>query len=217
MALGDILVIYDDASTEFGYKFLEKWATVVHREPHAIGIEAQRRNHFRAFWASGLPYCYLTDSDALHDPAWRKEALRLQALAGGAPVCLYNTMAHVTIQGNTIEDDPDSDIIWRRVAPGISYLLTREHVKSIMPFVDNLAHWDWQVPEILGHRFAVARRSYVDHIGQGGLHHDPKQGYDGGDRALNPSVPLVRLRREIVARLKEVYATRDNFTEHASR
>jgi hypothetical protein len=163
-----------------------------------------------------MPYLYLTDSDAIHDPSWRSEAMRLQSMAAGAPVCLYNTMAHVTIQGNTIEDDLDSDVIWRRVAPGISYWLTRDHVAKIMPFVEQLQHWDWQVPEILGHRFAVARRSYVDHIGFGGMHHPRSEGFDGGDRSLNPSVPLIRLRRQIVARLKETYATRDNFIEHAS-
>lgn len=205
MAADDILVIYDDASVEFGYKFMEKWATVVHREQKPIGIEAQRRNHFRAFWSSGLPLLYLTDSDALHDPSWRKEAIRLQEVTHGMPICLYNTLSHVSLPGNTIEDNPDKEFILRRVAPGISYLLTREHVRIIMPFVDGLQHFDWQVPEILGHRFAVSRTSYVDHIGWGGMHHDRKEGLDGGDRALSPTPWLVRRRAQIVSKLKEVY------------
>ncbi len=175
-----------------------------------IGIEKQRRNHFTFFkrrldCGDEFTHLYLTDADALHDPNWRSEALRLQDLAGGAPVCLYNTQAHARLIGNTIEDDKSGPIIWRRVAPGISYLLTADHVRRVNEAIIHMPdplHWDWTVPAILGHRMAIARTSYVDHVGNLGLHHPAQEGWDGGDRATSPTDWLVRKRAEVVAKLK---------------
>jgi hypothetical protein len=118
MQTGDLMVAYDDGSKEYGPTFLEQWADLAVREPTPIGVERQRANHFRAFWASDFDFLYLTDSDALHSIHWRTQAERLVNECDGSPVCLYNTDAHVRLGNNTIVDDPKSDVIWRRVAPG---------------------------------------------------------------------------------------------------
>jgi glycosyltransferase involved in cell wall biosynthesis len=204
MQEGDLMVAYDDGSKEYGPTFLEQWADVAVREPNPIGIERQRANHFRAFWASDFDYLYLTDSDALHSINWRVQAERLVNECSPAPVCLYNTAAHVRLVNNTILDDPASDVIWRRVAPGISYMLDRNHARQIVAALPQMpAHWnwDWTVPAILGHRFAVSRVSFVDHLGLGGMHHPPTEGLDGGDRALNPAPDLIELRAKAVKAL----------------
>lgn len=207
---GDVLSLWDDASTEpanLGY-----FADEVYRSPKNIGIEAMRRNHFRRFdnatiCGSYFSHLYLTDSDAPHDPSWRSELLRIQAENGGAPVCGYNTQSHARIVGNTIEDDPASEVVWRRAAPGVSYLLTAQHVKKVGDWLANNSqthwNWDWTVPMILGNRFAISRTSYVSHIGKGGYHHPEAEGWDGGDLPLNPTPWLVAKRAEIVAKLKE--------------
>lgn len=204
---GDILAIYDDASTDKAS--LHLWADELHTYEKNIGIEGQRRIHFMDFWNQrkrhGCTHLYLTDSDAIHDPNWRAEALRLQEKYGGAPICLYNTQAHVRIAGNTIADDPAEEVIWRRSAPGISYLLTLEHVEQVVKRLPGLPphwNWDWTVPAILGHRMAVSRVNYCDHIGWGGYHHPVKEGFDGGDRCLNPTPWLIAKRIEIVEKLK---------------
>jgi hypothetical protein len=202
----DRLNIYDDGGT-FDVDFLhDLGAKRVHRSVPAIGIEAQRRMHFFDFAHCELDYThlYLTDSDALHDPRWRERALALQDETGGAPVCLYNTDAHVRIEGNTVEDHPGRDYIWRRVAPGISYLLNMEHVRVIvraLPHLPDYWNWDWTVPNLLGSMMAISRISYVDHIGHGGMHHPADEGLDGGDVALSPTSWLVTKRAEVVKKL----------------
>ncbi len=199
----DVLNLYNDGSHEYGDSFLFGLGAnnVTVSEP-AIGIERQRKIHFGDFDPQQFSHLYLADSDALHDPSWREKLLALQEKYGGAPVCGYNTAAHERLVGNTISETEDA--IWRQVAPGISYLLTAEHVAKIRPILTTLPphwNWDWTVPALLGIQFVISKTSYVDHIGHGGLH-DPGEGYDGGDRATNPTPWLVAKRAEVVAKLK---------------
>lgn len=213
----DSVVVHDDGSTDVDHAFLGLWtdtpqdALIIHNAP--LGIERQRRLHFELFWRAvklgqGYTHLYLTDSDALHDPNWRSELLRLQAKYDDDPINGYDTQAHVRLVGNTVEDDPAEEVIVRRVAPGISYLLTVDHVAKVMAWLDKNKQehwsWDWTVPYILnpGGRFLVTRRSVVDHIGYGGYHHPPAEGYNGGDRCLNPTEWLIKKRAEVVTKLE---------------
>lgn len=205
MVAGDSLAIYDDGSSpHFG-----PWPVAprdsYHRCDESIGIERQRKRHFFDFQAENFTHLYLTDADALHDPNWRTALLGLSEKYDDAPVCGYNTAAHERIIGNTIEDSPFvDDVIWRRVAPGISYLLTAAHVAKVvraLPMMPDHWNWDWTVPGLLGNQMLIPRTSYVDHIGLGGMHHPPDEGLDGGDRALNPTPWLVAKRAEVVAKL----------------
>lgn len=204
----DALALYNDGSSEYDGHWLEqfqpeKGVGIITNSDEPLGIQAQRRLHFKHFLniAMGATHIYLTDHDCFHDPDWRQQALRLQSAAGGAPLCLYNTAAHADMVGNTILDDSGSEIIWRHFAPGVSYFLTRAHVEKLVPFLPGLQHFDWQIPSILGSRFAVSRVSYLDHLGDGGERHPPGAGLDGGDRALSPSSWLVAKRKEIIAAL----------------
>lgn len=209
---GDSINIYDDGSTDVDLNFLRFMADTpldnFIRCETPIGIERQRRKHFLDFWRvreHGYTHLYLTDSDALHDPNWRSELLRIQARYDDDPICGYNTQAHVRLTGNTVEDDLKEEVIVRRVAPGISYLLTRDHVCKVVRSLDSIHaghwNWDWTVPKILGDRFLVARTSVVDHVGLGGMHHPEDAGWNGGDVALNPTNWLVRKRAEVIAKL----------------
>lgn len=198
----DLLVCYNDGSTEYGTHWLRQLADKAIGNDPAKGIEWQRREHLRDFWASDYDRLYFTDHDCIHDPGFMHEARRLQD-EYGALVCLYNTEAHSRLPGNTIEDDPTKDIIWRRYAPGVSYLLTRAMVAKIMPHLHTLTAFDWQIPSILGNRCAISRTSYVDHVGWKGLRHPMSEGIEGGDRATNPTLHLQFKRAEIVAKLIE--------------
>lgn len=195
-----------DSPLPAGRCFVGVAAGAIEHAAPTIGIERQRRLHFEKFvrLPSDFTHLYLTDADAPHDPNWRSELLRIQAAHGGAPVCGYNTAAHANMVGNTIGEE--GEVIWRKFAPGVSYLLTREHVEKVVRWLKahpEVHHWhfDWQVPAILGHRFAVTKTSYVEHIGVGGMHHPADVGYEGGDRALNPTPAVAKLRAEIVAKL----------------
>lgn len=199
----DNIVLCDDGSKETMPYSLKQEADVI-LSGSKIGIENHRRRHFKMMEENPhFTHLYLTDADALHDPEWRKKLLDLQASLDGMPVCGYNTLAHENLVGNTLE--MHFDRIIRIFAPGVSYLLTRTHCEKISSYLktDSRAHWDWDwtVPAILGHRFAISRPSYVDHIGFGGMHHPEKEGYDAGDRAVDPTPWLVKKRAEIVKAL----------------
>lgn len=195
----DHLALYNDGSAEYGADWLLQFhPSEVFNCPVAIGIQAQRRMHMRHFLEGAWTHLYFSDHDCVMDPLWRSEALALQAKYG-APLCLYNTLAHSQMPGNTLSTE--DDVIWRRVAPGVSYLLTRAHVERVRPFIDDMEHFDWQIPALLGHRFAVSRTSYVDHIGWGGIRHPAGAGPDEGDRATNPTHYLQQKRAEIVEAL----------------
>lgn len=206
----DVIALYDDGSTQ-NHPYLAKRirdSVSFVETTHQIGIEEQRRKHFLDFVKtdSRFTHLYLTDADAIHDCNWSDYAFYLQRVSGGLPVCLYNTQAHVRLEGNTIEDDPEKPYMIRRVAPGVSYLLTREQAERVAAWLVQFSpsghwNWDWTVPTIIGGRFAVARQSHVDHIGLGGYHHPENEGLDGGDRALNPTDWLVNKRIEVVQNL----------------
>lgn len=196
----DKLMIYNDGSTSYSDEWLEQWGDQVIGTLN-IGIERQRKMHLEDFFISDFTHLFFTDSDAVTDPYAIEFALALQEQHSGLPVCMYNTKAHSEMLGNTLYDNPESNVILRRYAPGISYLLSRDHVKTIMRRIKEISSFDWQVPEWLGGRFAVSRISYHDHIGKGGLHDPFYEGYDGGDRAISPTTWLIAKRKEIVEKL----------------
>lgn len=205
----DMLLLCNDGSTEYDTQDLEHFRegdmlTILNGCYPPIGIQEQRKAHLRFFLnnASAATHLYLTDHDCIHDPLWRTEALRFQAKYNGLPLCLYNTQAHVRLPGNTIEDKPDSEVIIRQVAPGVSYFLTRAHVEQLASYIDGISHFDWQIPAMLGGRFAVSRVGYCDHIGWGGRNHPENEDADGGDRVLAPTQFLIEKRAEIVSKLK---------------
>jgi hypothetical protein len=203
MLPGDRLALFNDGSRELLPMELLKLAGSLVHDPVPQGIEAQRKLHFHLF--ANFPeytHLYLTDADALHDPDWRRQLLMLQQLAGGRPVCGYNTEAHARLPGNTI-GTPPGPLIWRAVAPGISYLLTRAHAALVLKAMPEKWNWDWTVPALLGNRMAIARQSVVDHIGHGGMHHPAGEGLEGGDRALNPTPWLVAKRAAVIKQLHD--------------
>ncbi len=198
----DTLALYDDGSTEYGPDWLQQFAPggpPVQSGP-AAGIERHRKRHLRHFLERSETHLYLTDSDALHDPDWRANALRLQEDATGAPLCLYNCKGHAAMAGNTLADN-GGPIIWRKYAPGISYLLTRAHVEKLAPFIAGLRNFDWDIPRLIG-PFAVSRVCYVEHIAMGGLHCAVKNDPAAGSRALSPTEWLVCKRVEVEAALR---------------
>ncbi len=199
----DWIHLFNDGSSEYDRDWLIQFGDYVSDVHHLspIGIEAQRRLHLRMFMESDAEYLYFTDHDAIHDPYSIGEGIRIQKKCGGPLVCLYNTAAHTRLAGNTTADFPSSEVIWRRYAPGISYLLTREHVKELMPHISRITNFDWNIPDILGNQCAISRTSYVDHIGHGGARHPKNEGVEGGDRATNPTEWLKLKRAEIVAKL----------------
>lgn len=195
----DYLVIYNDGSKEYSSQWLRQFADRVVTMPLPLGIEEQRKIHIQDFWDSGAEFLYLTDHDCIHDPDSLEKALALHILHGAPLTCLYDTVAHSSLTGNTTGADPD--VIWRRYAPGVSHLYSRAAISRVMPHLHKLNAFDWQIPDLLGNRCAVSRTSYIDHIGYGGIRHPQGAGLDAGDRATNPTPWLIAKRAEIVSKL----------------
>lgn len=199
----DRLVIYDDGSQE---KMTESVMLMGVADEivtcESVGVDAQRRQHFLDFMRKPeFDYLYLTDSDSPHAPDYRQIALSLQA-EHDSPVCLYRTQTHADYANNIWRDKPHENVIWQRFSPGVSLLLTREHVEKIVAAVPERWSWDWFVPSVLGYRMAVSRVSYCDHIGHLGMHDDgAAPGCVSTERAVNPIPWLVTKRQEILANL----------------
>jgi len=204
----DTVILYDDGSTEYDSGFWETMnphVTGLQMAVDSIGIDAQRKNHFKDFWArrDEFTHLYLCDSDAPHDPNWRTHALDLQARYS-APICLYRTRTHADYDNNIFADLPSEDVIWQRFSPGVSLLLTTAHVERIMAHLpEGPWAWDWAVPGLLGYRMAVSRVSHVDHIGWHGLHDrnvEPRK--VSTERCLMPTEGLKQKRGEVMGELK---------------
>ena len=175
------LHIWDDHSPE-----PTGWAAshgTMHREPQHLGIEELRVRQIRAAAAAGVDEIYLTDTDAMHDPGWYAQAVKLYA--HGAPVCLYNSRHHLR---NTITEAPDH--IVRRHASGISWYMRKKELQQLNPRVRKSAGWDWHFATILGNRCIVSKESYVEHYGADGIHNKT---WDF-DTALQPT-PFLRDQR----------------------
>ncbi len=197
----DVLRCYNDGSSETDAEFLTSLGADWAMNFSGMGVDAQRRMHILDFWehADCFTHLLFADSDSFWDVNWRDAMLGIQDRHDGALTCGYNTAVHVGYENNTFGET--DEVYWRRFAPGVSYLLTRSSVAKIWRCLPKTWHHDWQIPSILNYKCAVTKVSYTDHLSFGGMHHDGSPGYDGGDRALNPTPFLVEKRKEIVAAL----------------
>jgi len=207
MEEGDVLMVYDDGSSPdekpwHSEAIMRAASGFIPTEP--IGIDAQRRNHILEFVAGhaihGRDWLYLTDCDAFHDPDWRRAALTLYRNYGKL-TCLYRTQTHANYVNNIYRDHPGESVIWQRFAPGVSYLLSIADCRILAAHMPAKIAWDWWVPGALGHKCAVSRVSYCDHIGYGGMHDRNEPGCASNERATNATEWLVKKRVEILSNL----------------
>ena len=195
----DYLDIWNDGSTEYDSEWLTQFGDHVEHSNCQRGVQVQRKAHFVKFSSEPtFTHMYLSDSDAFVDPLWRERALEIQARYPHHIVCLYNTVAHTGMPFNVSRDNLTEDVFFTKYAPGISYLLTRANAMKVMAVLQHMAHFDWFIPSVLGHRCVVSRTSYVDHLGVGGDRHPEGVGPEGGDRATSPTPFLVAKREEFV-------------------
>jgi len=208
-APADVLAIFNDASTEYDGGWCRAFGDLVFNLKDPVGIHVQRRLHFQ--FAKDMirkdpkiTRVYLTDADCIHDPAFRENLIRIQDKYDQPLVCGYNTTAHSCLEGNTWGDDPSEEVIWRKYAPGVSYLLTPDHIEVVCGHLKLIEQsWDWVLGDLLGNRCAITRVGWVDHIGWKGDRHPTDEGPNGGDRVIAPTEFLVRKRAEIVAALQK--------------
>ncbi len=197
----DHLAIYDDGSTESTAPlFAQAGPNETWTWGQNIGVDAQRRQHIFDFWAKPeFTHLYFSDADAFVEPHWRSRLLEIQDRTG-LLTCGYHTKTHEEYVNNVYARK--DGIVFTRFAPGVSYLLNREHVAKIIEGMPERWSFDWHIPSILGYKCAVSDVSCVDHIGVRGQH-DPADGSLGPEKALNPTEWLKAKRAEIVSTIKD--------------
>lgn len=216
-AAQDEIYIYNDDSTEYDNDWLSQWGKVINykmpkqdrwRNIHKIRSLAYRdfvsNNHKEQF-----DYLYMTDNDALHDPNWRNELIKIQQQSD-SPVSGYisNFMyQNYSYYKNQISKDSstlqsNNFRIIESSGGGISIFLKSEKVKYIvsrMYHVDIEDMWDCVTWGYLGNRYAIPVFSYLEHFGKGGLHHNS---WDF-ERALNPTKYLQDIRQTVIDYLED--------------
>lgn len=197
---GDTVRCYNDGSSEYNAEWLLSQGADWAQNCVRIGVDAQRQMHIRDFLeAKEFSHLYLSDSDMLMDPHWRDRLLDIHARTG-ALTCGYNTQTHEDYAKNTFKRE--GDIVWRRFAPGCSYLLSRDQVEKIAALMPPTWNFDWAIPGYLGYRCAVSDVSCTDHVGDQGMHDEhQKPGHVSAERCLNPTPFLIEKRKEVLASL----------------
>jgi hypothetical protein len=179
--------IYNDHSTEYDNDWLTPWADEVIKHPKQLGVHHLRWHQFREFIKTDYNFLYLTDNDTLHDPDYVKRMMELYhkyKTADGRklPVTLYNTKHHFFA---TIKET--EDMIIRKTAPGVSMLLDRGMVETIVDWIDKNTvfdyAWDFRIIEMLHLPWITSNISYLEHYGADGINNKT---YDA-DTAHNPS------------------------------
>jgi hypothetical protein len=190
------LAVYDDASSAYDADWLAARADAVVRFPTNGGIQNSRVQALRDFVHihTDCGLLYLTDNDALHDPAspslLRQLYAAQQAFPRRMPFGLYNSSHHAAPANIVVDQGP---LQVRRTGPGISHCYDREMATFILSVLESgdrawtsslgseaarIAYRDgaWRLnegprlsfdylwPMILGRGFLQTKTSYVEHF-----------------------------------------------------
>lgn len=188
-----VLHVWDDHSQS-----PPDWPDLIREDIH-LGPHKMRIFQLCAFLDSDCEEVYLTDSDAVLDPAWLDVCRKLESPETPI-VSLFNSNFHrqYTLGVGTKEGVPYAI---RQYAPGISYYMRRETVEAIATEIGQIgSNWDFALPSLLGNRCAVPLESYCDHYGAGGIH-TPVDNWTR-DMAINPTPYLEDLRYTLLPTLQ---------------
>jgi len=193
--------IWDDHSDQYEAHFLRDFCHQVRRAPRKLGIDSLRFLAMRDFLERDeFDFLYFTDNDALHDPSFVERLAKLYE-SSPLPISLYNSPIH---NDANLTLGRKAEGYLRRIAPGISMLLTRPMVKKICRGLADLLQlpattWDTLSCQLLGLPWLISQPSFVEHLGAGGLHNLDFE----CDRAIEPTALLQDLRRSALMRLPQ--------------
>jgi hypothetical protein len=196
------LRIVDDASTEFDGADLVAMGDSGEVNRQNAGIDATRIAMLTDFAASDFDYCYFTDSDTIHDPAFLDRLFFMHDKTDCLSSLYYSSTKH---HKNGFNIDLGDDIIIRWSIPGVSMFFDKKQAGRILQFyfdalryrpncIKEARSWDWFFCLVFP-QVALSRTSYLEHLFLGGLHAYAR------DTALNPTPYLAaegaRLRRKL--------------------
>ncbi|HEX2549933.1 MAG TPA: glycosyltransferase [Gammaproteobacteria bacterium] len=204
----DQIFIYNDNSTEYDNAWLSQWGKVITyempsqdrwRNIHTIRSLAYR--DFLINWhkdSNNFDFLYMTDNDAFHDTNWREELLKVyektkSPVSGYISSFMFNNYDYYRNHINSLTESKKI----RSTGGGISILLDKSQVQYIvgrMGHVNMDDMWDCVTWGYLNNEYAIPVKSYLEHFGKGGLHH---QSWDN-ERAIKPTEYLQNIRPIII-------------------
>ena len=213
------LVIYDDASTNYGDEFLKQYSDNVLRFRVSGGIERSRARAFRDFIYiyKDFDLFYMTDNDTIHDPNFLEILRKLYESSSKKfdkklPIGLYNSKFHNNPK-NVIYENNILSV--RKTCPGVSQCFDREMINKMLTFInknpvyETLYGFDYHWPASLNVPFLQTQTSYLEHFARDkkekGLHsthtiNDPRADFER-DRAIHPTSYLKKIREKIIKKI----------------
>lgn len=198
------LRVIDDASTQFDGREMTALGDSGEVHPQNMGIDATRIANLADFIQSDFQYCYFTDSDTLHDPAFLDRAFQMLDMTASV-CCLYNSCTDSHRKHGSFAELGDGVTITRS-APGVSMFFDKALAMRLMTYyldavrfqpgvMKSYRGWDWFFCAALPH-FAQSQVSYVEHMYAQGLHVG-----NGCDVAMNPTPFLQMEGRRVFEKL----------------
>ena len=213
------LVIYDDASTNYGDEFLKQYSDNVLRFRVSGGVERSRARAFRDFIYiyKDFDLFYMTDNDTIHDPNFLEILRKLYESSSKKfdkklPIGLYNSKFHNNPK-NVIYENNILSV--RKTCPGVSQCFDREMINKMLVFInenpvyETLYGFDYHWPASLNVPFLQTQTSYLEHFARDkkekGLHsthtiNDPRADFER-DRAIHPTSYLKTIREKIIKKI----------------
>ena len=213
------LVIYDDASTNYGDEFLKQYSDNVLRFRVSGGIERSRVRAFRDFVYiyKDFDLFYMTDNDTIHDPDFLEILRKLYESSSKKfdkklPIGLYNSKFHNNPKNVIYEN---SILSVRKTCPGVSQCFDREMINKMLVFInenpvyETLYGFDYHWPASLNVPFLQTQISYLEHFARDkkekGLHsthtiNDQRADFER-DRAIHPTSYLKKIREKIIKKI----------------
>ena len=213
------LVIYDDASTNYGDEFLKQYSDNVLRFRVSGGVERSRARAFRDFIYiyKDFDLFYMTDNDTIHDPNFLEILRKLYESSSKKfdkklPIGLYNSKFHNNPK-NVIYENNILSV--RKTCPGVSQCFDREMINKMLTFInknpvyETLYGFDYHWPASLNVPFLQTQTSYLEHFARDkkekGLHsthtiNDPRADFER-DRAIHPTSYLKKIREKIIKKI----------------
>lgn len=213
------LVIYDDASTNYGDEFLKQYSDNVLRFRVSGGVERSRARAFRDFIYiyKDFDLFYMTDNDTIHDPDFLDILRKLYESSSKKfdkklPIGLYNSKFHNNPK-NVIYENNILSV--RKTCPGVSQCFDREMINKMLVFInknpvyETLYGFDYHWPASLNVPFLQTQTSYLEHFARDkkekGLHsthtiNDPRADFER-DRAIHPTSYLKKIREKIIKKI----------------
>ena len=213
------LVIYDDASTNYGVEFLKQYSNDVLRFRTSGGVERSRARSFRdfIFVYKDFDLFYMTDNDTIHDPKFLEILRNLYKSSSEKfnkrlPIGLYNSKFHNDPKNIVYEN---SLLSVRKTCPGVSQCFDRQMIKKMLNFInenpiyETLYGFDYYWPASLNVPFLKKKTSYLEHFARDkkekGLHStftvdNPKADFER-DRATLPTEYLQKIRDKVIEKI----------------